>query len=142
MVELMKKETVFAILLGIGAGVLIALWVIRGSQSSSKGENLASDESITPSISISTSQEEPLLISKPDDGFLSTTDTVEIVGSSKKGSLIVVQSPVQEVTQTSKANNFNIKIKLMEGSNNIVVTSYNEKSVENQSLTIYYVQED
>lgn len=142
MVELMKKETVFAILLGIGAGVLIALWVIRGTQSSSKEDTLVEDNTITPSISISTSQTEPLLVSKPEDGFLSTSDTVEIVGTSKKGSLLVAQSPVEEVTQTASTDEFKIKIKLMEGSNNIVVTSYNGKDIETHSLTIYYVQED
>jgi hypothetical protein len=137
----MKKETVFAILLGIGAGVLIALWVIRGTQPNTKGDNLAMDDKITPSISISNTLAEPLLISKPEDGYLSSVDTVEIKGSSKKGSLIIVQSPVQEITEKITSDDFQIKIKLMEGMNNVLITSYKEKNIETHALTIYYVQE-
>jgi hypothetical protein len=140
--ELMKKETVFAILLGIGAGVLIALWVIRGTQlNSSSGSQLAIDGKVTPTISISTSVVEPLLISGPDDGSLASSDTIEIKGKAKKGSLLVVQSPVQEVAQKQDADEFTIKIKLMEGANSILITSYDQKNIETRPLTIYYVDE-
>lgn len=139
-VELMKKETVFAILLGIGAGVLIALWVIRGTQSNDKGEDaLVINDQITPSISVSTTVVEPLLISEPEDGFVASTDTITIKGKVKKGSLVIIQSPLQEFAQEAASDEMSQEVKLIEGANNIRITSYNKKEIESRQLTIYYV---
>lgn len=136
----MKKETVFAILLGIGAGVLIALWVIRGTQSNDKGKDaLVINDQITPSISVSTTVAEPLLISEPEDGFVSSSDKVTIKGKVKKGSLIIVQSPLQEFVNKASSEDMSQEITLLEGANNIRITSYNKKEIESRLITIYYV---
>ncbi|TXG76114.1 hypothetical protein E6Q11_05365 [Candidatus Dojkabacteria bacterium] len=139
----MKKETVFAILLGIGAGVLIALWVIRGTQTKSKSpDQTINNESITPSITISSGTAEPLLISTPEDGFLSQTEEITIKGKSKKGSLLIAQSPVGEISEVLKSDEFEVKLKLMQGMNHVLVTSYNDTLVDTRSLTIFYVEEE
>ncbi|KXK11741.1 MAG: hypothetical protein UZ22_OP11002000302 [Microgenomates bacterium OLB23] len=139
----MKKETVFAILLGIGAGVLIALWVIRGTQKNTKdNDQLVVDGSITPSITISSGNSEPLLISEPQDGYLSSTENVVIKGKSKKGALVVAQSPLQEVTESLTSDEFEITLELMQGLNNVLVTSYNDKNIDTRMLTIYYIAEE
>jgi hypothetical protein len=138
----MKKETVFAILLGIGAGVLIALWVIKTTHTSIKDtKQLVNDEKITPSISNTTEVTEPLLISEPQDGFVTSKNTITIKGTAKKDTLLVVQSPKQETTDLLSSNEFSSEVSLFEGLNAIRITSYNKGVVESQLVTIYYVSQ-
>lgn len=135
----MKKETVIAVLLGIGAGVLIALWVIKGVQTKDNSKQLIEQEKITPSISISNAIAEPLLVSSPEDGFVSNKEIITIQGKSKKGTLVIIQTPLAEFALDLDSNEFSQEITLMEGENNITVTSYNKKEIESRSLLIYYV---
>ncbi len=136
----MKKETVLAILLGIGAGVLIALWVIRGTQGKNANNQLVTDEKITPSITISNSVTEPLLISDPEDGFVSDKDTITIKGKTHTGSLVVVQTQIEEHVFKADEEEFSQEIALSEGENTIRITSYDDKNVETRSLLVYFVE--
>ena len=135
----MKKETVIAILLGIGAGVLIALWVAKGAQKQNDTKELVVDEKITPSISISNSVVEPLLISEPEDGFTTDVNKITIKGKVKKGVLLIIQSPLEEFAIKPQTGEFSQEIALAEGENSVKITSYDKKNTESRSLLIYFV---
>lgn len=139
----MKKETVFAVLLGIGAGVFIALWVVRGAQkNNTQSDQLMVNEKITPSITISNSVVEPLLISEPEDGFVSDQNKITLKGKIKRGSLLIIQTPLEEHALQPDTSEFLQDITLIEGENNISITSYDKKTTESRSLVIYYVSSE
>jgi len=123
----MKKETLIAVILGIIAGIAIAVFIIKNSRDSSNKSADIILEQLTPTITIDTKKTEPLLIEEPDDGFVTEEESVTIKGTS-------------QVILKTKNNSFTFDVDLLPGENKMKITSYSGKNIDARSLTVYSIQ--
>ncbi len=142
----MKKETLFAIILGIGAGVGVAFFVITQThQNQIKNTNTITPINTTPSVQIKNTESQNLEVSEPQIGILTNKKTVTIKGKATKDSLLVVQSPIKQVAQKLDADSFTVAdFPLALGENVILVTVYPKGSPttsHEKELRIYYMEE-
>ncbi|OGK14359.1 hypothetical protein A3H80_01765 [Candidatus Roizmanbacteria bacterium RIFCSPLOWO2_02_FULL_37_19] len=136
----MKKETLIAVILGIIAGIAIAVFIIKNSRDSSNKSADIILEQLTPTITIDTKKTEPLLIEEPDDGFVTEEESVTIKGTSQVNALIVLQTPQGEQILKTKNNSFTFDVDLLPGENKMKITSYSGKNIDARSLTVYSIQ--
>ena len=94
----MKKETLIAIILGITAGIGIAFFLVQQSGNSPKNNNVILDK-ITPTISIDTSEVEPLIIQSPESEFVTDKSSMELTIAVQKNSFVVIQSMIKILTR-------------------------------------------
>lgn len=142
----MKKETVFAIFLGIGLGVVVSFVMIVKSKDRTlnKSKPLTNEKKTTVAITESVSQIQSFKITQPQDRQIFNTKTVVIKGTSEKESLIVVQSPAKDMVYQTKDDNFSIEMPLVLGENVISLTQYSKNSQgrsQQKQLRIYYLDE-
>lgn len=143
----MKKETAIAILLGVGLGLMVAIGVTLKTRNkeTQKVTPISNSLHITPSITAKTMQSSTLEISEPLDSSIAPTKSVTIKGKAPKGSLIVIQSPVQTITFTSDTEEFSEQFTLALGENIIVVTAYPKDQAGTgieRDLKVYYLDEE
>lgn len=142
----MKKETIIAIVFGILLGTVGAFVMI--TKAKQIGTNRTIQESkrnsaTTPSAR--TANLQLLKLTAPKDRSLSTKNSIKIKGKTEKDSLIVVQSPIKELSLKSKTASFQIDFPLALGENIISITSYPKDSqvpAQQKILKIYYLEEE
>ncbi|MFA5136329.1 MAG: hypothetical protein WC489_02955 [Patescibacteria group bacterium] len=142
----MKKETVFAIFLGIGLGVVVSFVMIVKSKDRTlnKSKPLTNEKKTTVAVTESVSQIQTFKITQPQDRQIFNTKTVVIKGTSENESLIVVQSPAKDMVYQTKDDNFSIEMPLVLGENVISLTQYSKNSQgrsQQKQLRIYYLDE-
>src|SRR5690348_239406 len=123
----MKKETVVALILGVGFGIGIAIFLIF----TAKEKSISQKKVIIPPIPTLTAfipKEQSLLVSSPTNAQVFSKNTVTIQGKAEKNSLIVIQSPTSERVFKTVDGNFTIPFPLSLGENVIRITAY-ESSV-------------
>ena len=143
----MKKETIIAIILGLGLGTVVAFFLIFKTQEN-KIENtktISNSLKITPkALSKSAISLQPLEIKEPENNALVSEDSINIQGKTLKDSLIIIQSPIKEISLANKEENFSVDFPLAIGENTITVTVYDKNSQvgpQIRELKIYYLNE-
>lgn len=134
----MKKETIIAIILGIGAGIGIAFFLVRQSGTTPRNNDVILDE-ITPTISLESSDIEPLLIQSPDPDTVTEDDTIDISATAPEGSLVVIQTVLEEIVLENTSKSFTETLDLIPGENVIKITAYNEKNIDTRTLVVYSI---
>ena len=131
----MKKETSIAIGMGIVFGLLFSFLVITNTQknqSVSQKTNAPKTRPVTQLITVS----------EPNDGFISSTQSVTVKGKTDKGSFIVIQTPSKDMSFTTKIEDFEYSVPLALGENIIHISVYpkgaNGKILEKE-LHVYYL---
>lgn len=142
----MKKETVIAILLGIGFGVVVAVVMILKTkdQQIQKNKPINTALHITPTISVNNTQFQPLEISEPENGMVTDKTQVTIKGKAAKDSLIVIESPIKSATFKNDKEEFSAQFPLAFGENSILVSVYpkdGQGNSQEKELKIYYLDE-
>lgn len=142
----MKKETIIAVILGIGFGLVVAIFMVVRTrpQTSNNTKTIANSISSTPMKQINQSLVTNLEITSPKDKALIKEKTVTISGKATKNSLIIVQSPVKDVIIKNKDINFKVDMPLSIGENIIQVNVYpDDKNVpfQKKQLQVYYLEE-
>lgn len=148
----MNKDALLATIIGFGIGLIITGAFIFGP-------NLVKS---FPSLSFSlpqfsfpkarapretpapTPQPQPtgLTISSPLPLSIEDTDELLVSGSVQSGATVVVAGGVDEaVVSSNGTGTYAGKIKLVEGENTLVVTSYVGGKQESQTVTVYYTPE-
>lgn len=140
----MKKEIIVAIVFGVLLGLIVAVvMVIRVRQFG--GENrLPGQNQVTPKVAAKNSQLQPLEISTPANDTITDTNKITIKGKALKNSLIVVESPVNDLTFKNDKENFSFSFPLSLGENIISITAYPKDTKLNsqtKTLRIYYLTE-
>ena len=74
----MKKETLIAIILGVAAGIGIALFIISTSQRSSKKNSDVLLTQVSPTVKIDNDVLSPLLIDKPENASVTSENKITI----------------------------------------------------------------
>lgn len=135
----MKKETIFALILGITFGVAVAIFFILSAK-----EKSISDKRIisTPAITISPVdfKEPPFEITSPVNNFISTSKTITLKGKAAKNALLIVSSPTINKSIKTTSETFEISFPLSDGENIIKITSYLDKNVSEKTVKVYYLE--
>jgi len=140
----MNRETIIAISMGVGLGVIVALVVLFQSNKGDETKVVAvkPNQAITKEKSTQPSAPKLLTLTSPEQGSVVDSDTVTIAGKVQKNSLIVVQSPVFEHTFKNKQDTFHIDVDLALGENVIQISAYSGSSIpQQQTLRIYFIKE-
>lgn len=143
----MKKETLIAIILGVAAGLGVAVVMIEKAREHQMTTNqtISTSAQLTPKVSINNSQLQALEVSQPDNGSISSSKTIEIKGKASLNALVIVQSPLKTIVQKLEKDTFDIKdFPLALGENTIRVSSYpkgSQASPQEKELKIYFLDE-
>lgn len=142
----MKKETVIAVILGIGFGLIVAIFmVIRTRPQTAKNiKTIANSVSNTPTGQVNQSFVTNLEIVSPKDNTIIKDNIVTITGKATKNSMIIIQSPVKDIIIKNKDVNFKVDMPLSIGENIIQVNIYpDDKNIpfQRKQLQVYYLEE-
>jgi hypothetical protein len=143
----MKKETIIAIVLGVVAGLGVAVVMIEKAreQKMSNTEAISTSIELTPKVASNTAELQTLEVSEPESGSISSVKSIQIKGKGSVGALIIVQSPIKTIVQKMDKATFEIKdFPLSLGENTIRVSFYpkgSQASAQEKELKIYYLDE-
>lgn len=142
----MKKETSFAVFLGIFLGLVLGLFLIFKNKQFQleKTKALTPKTKVTPTaISAKDKTLEFFSLESPSSGTVIDSDEISIQGKASKGTTIIVQSPSSQIVNQVTEDGFKIDFPLALGENVISITAYPKdaqiRPVEKQ-IKIYYLQ--
>lgn len=140
----MKKEIIVAIVFGVLLGLIVAvIMVVRVRQFG--GENrLPGQNQVTPKVTAKNSQLQPLEITAPANDTITDTNKITIKGKALKNSLIVVESPINDLIFKNDKEDFSFSFPLSLGENVISITAYPKDTKLNSqtnTLRVYYLTE-
>jgi len=142
----MKKETLFAICLGIAFGVGVSFFMISRSKDSQLGKTkpLTSEKkSATASVKDEV-QTQSFTLTEPQDKQIVLKNSVAVKGSAAKNDLLIVQSPIKDLVYKLEKDDFEINMPLALGENVITLTIYPANSqgrTQQKELRVYYLDE-
>lgn len=141
----MKKESIIAILFGIALGAVVGLFLILQNKQNQLERAKTLTPKVTPTPGINgLGNFQALEITSPQDRSIVSKNSVTIFGKTNKNSLLVIQSPLKELTLKNQEENFSFDFPLSLGENVIRIVAY-PKDVklrpEERELKIYYLEE-
>ena len=143
----MKKETSIAVIFGIVLGVVVAFFVIFKSKENQMNKNkpLNVSSKITPTTKASNlAAIVPLQLTEPSDNAITNQKTIKIKGKVNKDSLIIFQSPINDLIVKNAKEEFSIDFPLALGENVIRITVYpKDKTLSSfqKELKVFYLDE-
>ena len=143
----MKKETLIAIFLGIGLGLIVAIVVTLKTKrtDTKKVTPISNTLKVTPAVTAKSLQTATFEISEPQAEAIITKNSVVIKGHAPKESLIVIQSPIQTLTFINETELFEKNFPLALGENVILIAAYpknQQGSSLEKELKVYYLDEE
>ncbi len=137
----MRKEVVFAIIIGLVLGLVILYGVQLANKSAEQAANVSTTPTpeetttLTPTPTIS-----GLMIISPMDHVIVNTSSVKITGKTAPGATIAAYSSEDDALVTAdKDGSFSIDLKLTGGENIIKLTSLNpDQKTESIQFSIVY----
>ena len=125
----MKKEIVFAIILGLFVGGIITFGVYRAREAMKAVSIEIADsqsESPTPNPLSTNSNNSIFSVFEPEDNSLVNESELQVSGKSDPGSVIIIlMSESEVVTKTDNNGNYSTTIKLAAGANILAIRSLN-----------------
>jgi hypothetical protein len=142
----MKKETIIAITLGIGLGIIVAVFIVFKNRQSQiqKGTALTTSLSISPTAPAQNNNIIALDIVEPTNGTIVNKNSVTIKGTVAKDALVVIQSPIKNLTIKTTSETLDTAFPLALGENVIHIVVYpkdSHVSVKEKELQVYYLDE-
>lgn len=142
----MKKETVYAILLGISFGVVLSLVMIAKTKDTQLGKTkpLTKENNIIPVTEEANTVTQAFKITEPKNRQIFNVKTITIKGMAEKDGTIIVQSPIKDIVYKIDKESFAIDMPLALGENVIDITFYSKNSKgmgQQKELKIYYLDE-
>ena len=143
----MKKETIIAVFLGISFGGILAFFLISKNKEFQLNKNkvIAPTGILTQNIVKETVNIIPLEVIEPNYRSIVAGNSIKIKGKVTKGSLIVVQSPINDIVIKNEKEDFSIDLPLALGENVIKLVAYpSDKQVRTQEkdLKVYFLREE
>jgi len=123
-------------LIGAVVGVILAASIFWVKSYIDKNKQVEKTETQTQGIILS--------ISTPNDGYVTSDSSVNIIGSTGKDSVVAVTGGTKDIITETTNSNFKAKVGLEEGENTITVYSFDVNSGESvqTSLNILYLAEE
>lgn len=141
----MKKETLFAIFLGIAFGVVVSFVMISRTKDRQLGKTKPlTNEKKTPVAVADGVQTQSFTLTTPQDKQIVNTSSVTIKGNASKNDLLILQSPIKDMAYKLENNSFEVKMPLALGENVINLTIYPSNSqgrIQQKELRVYYLDE-
>lgn len=141
----MRREVLFAIIIGIGLGAVVAFGIWRANLilAPKVKEVMQSPKTSANPSNITIVNSSNLIITQPEDSSVVSTDKVVIKGSATPNSTIVITSDGDEqITVADKDGTFEKEIGLSAGINNVIVTTLDSKNDQSsQKITLVYSTE-
>jgi hypothetical protein len=141
----MKKETIFAIFLGIAFGVVLSFVMISRTKSNQFGKTKPlTNEKKAPQTVAADVETQSFTISEPQDKQIISSNSVTVKGVASKGDLLIIQSPIKDIAYKLDSDSFQVKIPLALGENVVNLTVYpsNVKGrTQEKQLRVYYLDE-
>jgi len=145
----MNKDAILATIIGFVIGLCIAGLVLLGPK---LAKYLPKISIHLPTISLTKPKASPtptpnqkpfsLTIDSPIAESIESDSDLLVSGTTTGGSTVVIQGNTNDsVTGATKDGKYAGKITLVEGENDITVTSYNKKDHAAQTVKVYYTQE-
>lgn len=139
----MKKETLIAIIFGVGLGVVLAVVFIMQSKENqlTKAKPINNlTKTITPKVTIVSTP--TLEISEPTENLTTDKNSIKIKGKTNKNALVVINSPIKDIVFKNEKEDFSVDFPLVQGENVIQLTVYPDDktgSSINKTLHVYYL---
>jgi len=121
----MRKELLFAIVIGLTLGLLLTYGFYRAKIAMTRppGQNNPLTKTASPSPTASTD----LVVISPADEVVQTEKKVQITGTTKANNFVVIFiNNKEQITQGDSSGNFSTEAGLETGSNVIIVHAINE----------------
>jgi hypothetical protein len=145
----MNKDAILATIIGFIIGLCITGLVLVGPRLTKFFPKISFH---LPSFSKTIPQPTPttilkqkpfnLTIDSPINESIESDSSLLVSGTTTSDSIVVVQGNVNDsVTAETRNGKYAGKITLIEGENDITVTSYNNKDHSTQTVTVYYTPE-
>lgn len=136
----MRKEIIFAIVLGLILGVVIIYGIQIANRSAKELAKTTAATTPTQETQPIIPVSQPLTITSPQDHSVSFADTITITGTTKPGSEIIIAASEDEIYANPDITGlFNAKVKLIGGENIITITSLSpDQKQETIELTVIY----
>lgn len=146
----MNKDALLATLIGFGIGLFITGMLLVGPKIVGFFPKISLDfsrftTSKTSSKSTPTPQEKEfgITIDSPLTDSLESQDEVFVSGSTTAGATVVIAGNVNDAAiETKTDGKFAGKLTLVEGKNDITVTSYLKDKKASQTITVFYTPEE
>ena len=138
----MKKEVLFAIVIGFALGLVITfgIWTANKSltQTTSQQEAPPEETELQPNPTLV--PQHSLTISSPEDNLVSSEEEIEVSGQTSAEAVVVILYPGgEEIIQADQQGKFSTQITLEGGENQITVLAYDQEENEtSQTLTVVY----
>lgn len=134
----MRKEVIFAILIGLSLGLVITYGIYRARMSLNTPPQLLSENGTSPTPSPETVSN--LLITNPDDEAIVDQKQIPVAGTTTANAFIVVIVNDNEyITTADETGNFSVEVELANNSNVIQVFTLDEDGSQSmKELTVIY----
>jgi hypothetical protein len=142
----MKKDIIIAIILGFVTGSLVAAIILNFpyilSIVNKKKDTTAAV--IQPNIKKDSTALITLDILDPQDDSLAATKSMTIRGKTQKDNTVILEFDLnQDVTSASDDGNFTFPVNLNYGTNDILLTAYNQNGESvSKTVSVMYQDED
>jgi len=148
----MNRDAIIATLIGIGIGILTTAIVLAGPQLTKLLPNIhlpkislqlpTSNKNKVIDVTIPEEKSSLISIDSPLEESIESSDEVLLSGFTKKDALVVAMGPVDEDIITASSDGaYAVTISLIEGKNDIYVTSYSDDDTETIKRTVFYTKE-
>lgn len=136
----MRKEVLFAIILGVGLGVAVAFGIWRANQALAPREQ-AQNQNTVPTPGPENFSE--LVITDPENQTVVFQDSVTIRGATTPGTtLAILTSDDEYILEADKEGGFEQEVKLVGGPNEIKVISFDESGgTSEERLVVVFTTE-
>lgn len=121
----MRKEVVFAIILGLTLGLILAFGVYRANKATNTDVTASNNTNPTPTPTLAASNSGTLNLVNPQDGQIFNSPIATVTGSTKAGNMITIISENDELFVKPNADgSFEAEVKLDNGVNNLRVSTF------------------
>lgn len=136
----MRKEVIFAIILGLILGGVILYGIRLADSSTKEAISTTTDPTVTPTNAVSPTSSVNLTIISPQDHAVISTSTIKIIGRTFPNSDVAIQSSEDDILVTADSSgNFTADFTLTGGENIIQVTSLSEdQQTETTTFSVIY----
>lgn len=145
----MNKDALLATVIGFGVGLILTGLIFLGPTAIKSFPSFQFPKFSWPKFSSSTltskptptpaKKDAPLTIEAPLADSIETRNETLVSGKTTPRAIVVTQTnDTETVVEANDEGAFATKITLSEGRNDIVVTSYKDKTIQTQAVTVFY----